>query len=61
MSESVELPSSQCISPLQAVLSLCHSVIFFVDSITSWLLPPKLFSLGTLEIIGQAEADEFFF
>ena len=32
-----------------------------MSSITSWLLPSKLFVYGALEIIGQAETNEYFF
>ena len=32
-----------------------------MSSITSWLLPSKLFAYGALEIIGQAETNEYFF
>lgn len=34
---------------------------FFIGSIASWLLSCKLFAHGVLEIIGQAETDDFFF
>ena len=32
-----------------------------MSSITSWLLPSKLFAYGALEIIVQAEINEYFF